>query len=510
MSMSALTVAAITATIHAHGTFTVEQVKGWATDYALHHALDVGIYLRQIGQESKFRYDLVNYSSLCYGPGQLHPMFYPTSEYSHPKANLAKSASIMRSYLDRYGSYDKALVAYNWGPRNLDNLLAEHPVTWREHIPEESKYYLKIILPQEEPMAPTSSRLGWHVQNIGLAPWLPRIVNELAGKLDRPLYVKVIDPPPYNLFGSNVRVIGRVWIGGDQEEQGHINTGTPLEYISRCLNLYERAPYVWAWEGPNEPPVATEEQRKRLNDFLAVWSVSMHGRDLRTVAGCLSVGQPDKEADILDLKDAVIHSDYWAVHEYSAPDMQANQPWYCLRYRTHILEPLKAIGITPQLLITETGIDGGVADKPGQGWKAYGGLDAYYAQLRWYDGELRKDAEVVAALPFTTGPENTWASFDVNEELSRRMADYILATEPVIAAPMPEPHEIREVAWNHLYVLPIAYNPTAALPAYARLKDLGVPTTPELVVKGATVQGFGKAIAFCRTGEWGAIKELAW
>ena len=359
-------------------------------------------------------------------------------------------------------------------------------------------------------MATVPSKLGWHVQNIGLAPWLPRIVNELAGKLDRPLYVKVIDPPPYNLFGSNVRVIGRVWIGGDQEEQALINAGDYQGYYHKCAPIYERAKYVHAWEGPNEPPIATSEQRKKLNVFLWNWHNWLYGEDRRTVGGCLSVGWPHETQDILDLKAAVQACDYWAVHEYSAPTMQHNQPWYCLRYRTHILEPLKAAGITPRLLITETGIDGGVADKPGQGWKAYGGMDAYYSQLRWYDGELRKDPEVVAALPFTSGPEQTWLSFDVNEELSRRMADYILATEPVIAPPMPEPHEIREVAWNHLYVTPIAYNPTAALPAYARLHDLGVPTTPEVVVKGATVQGFGKAIAFCRTGEWDKCEALPW
>lgn len=76
-------------------------------------------YERQIQQESGWRHwsspGVVKSSPTgSMGLGQLNSRFYPESDWRDPYTNLAKSIEIMAGYLKRFGSYRKALAAYNW------------------------------------------------------------------------------------------------------------------------------------------------------------------------------------------------------------------------------------------------------------------------------------------------------------------------------------------------------------------------------------------------------------
>lgn len=132
-----------------------------------------------------------------------------------------------------------------------------------------------------------------------------------------------------------------------------------------------------------------------------------------------------------------------ALHEYDAPTMRRLGGWLCLRYRRvyDILpERLRAL----PLLITETGIDGGVLGAPREsaGWRAYASAEEYAAELAWYDDELQRDAQVIGATIFTAGNLDVWGSFDVTgvwqvAELIRRRAD--------APPPLPEPEPLPAV-----------------------------------------------------------------
>lgn len=104
-----------------------------------------------------------------------------------------------------------------------------------------------------------------------------------------------------------------------------------------------------------------------------------------------------------------------ALHEYDAPDMRRLEGWLCLRYRRvyDILpDDLKSL----PLFLTEIGIDGGVigaGSAAAAGWRNYATAEAYGEQLRWYAGELAKDAHVLGATVFTAGNQDMWGSFDV-------------------------------------------------------------------------------------------------
>jgi hypothetical protein len=498
------TVQSITDTIHATGTFTAQRVKLWAQTAAVEQQLDVDLFLRQIQLESSFEFDNVNRKSLCYGPAQLHPRFYPPEQFAHPEANVRKGAAIMRAYLDKYGTLPRALAAYNHGPANLDAILAEHPYDWQEHIPEETQAYLHIIL-GDDAKETTNMKLSWHFIN------RPQNIVDIANR-NPPEYVKVLNPPPVNPFPAS-KVIGRVWIGGDQVEQDYINRYDAQGYLDHWQSARDVAPYVHAWELCNEPPVQTKDQRDRLNDFLCSCAdrLPFHA----VVGGNLSVGWPDKPQDILDLKDAIRFCDYWGVHEYGWLPEPAFYPYHLTRYRTHIIEPLRQLGIVPKLLIGECGMDGGVAGNPGKGWKGTVSKATYWAMLQRYAEQLALDPEVLAAFVFTSGPTPDWDSFDVDRDLSTWLSAAIGAQPSQTLE-----QAIVEEAQKHV----IPWNPDAAL-ARRFATEVLAPQSAEFTVhhggkkyvcqvarpigfNDIPLLGQGQRIAYCRDGDWGNVKVV--
>ncbi len=530
--MTPLTVASIAALIAATGTYTPAQVQVWVRESAITHGLPIARWMEQINIESNrtFAADVVTpitgTEHFAFGPAQLHTKWHDPARYAHPRDNLMCGAEEMHTYLVAWsGDWAKALVSYCYGYGNLRDLLALHPTDWRGQLSADVNAYIDRVIAagEETPMATVPSKLGPHFQAV--PGWAPALWSELAARLARPLYAKIVIPPEQNLFHLNIRVIGRAYIGdGDATEQVYINQAVTDgaakraagDYLDACWPQYSRAPYVYAWEGPNEPPVQTLTQRQCLNRFLYHWSILMHNRGKRTIGGSISVGRPEGKTDILDLKDAVRVCDGWSVHEYGAPTMQTGQGSLCLRYRTHILEPLASIGITPSLYITETGIDGGVIDQAHarQGWKRFCSEDQYLAQLQWYDSEIRKDPAVVAAFPFTSGNQG-WPSFEVGESLSRNIAAYILETE-TMPAPLPQPTNddqllprIRESACANIG-RPVPYNPDTALAKFARANSLGGPLTPEFDMVGHRGQGYAMGVVYCPIGQWDKCEWTKW
>lgn len=109
------------------------------------------------------------------GLGQLNSRFYPESDWRDPYTNLSKSIEIMDGYLETFGSYRKALAAYNWGPGNVGGYTANgqvHPAwdgtrEWRCPVglprcaTAQRDHYLDVILgpgwpePSEVPVQPS-------------------------------------------------------------------------------------------------------------------------------------------------------------------------------------------------------------------------------------------------------------------------------------------------------------------------------------------------------------------
>lgn len=274
----------------------------------------------------------------------------------------------------------------------------------------------------EEAPVGVPSKLGLHFQ--GLPPWHVDVVNR-----SRLGWVKLIDPGGEYPYARPVNVIGRLWLGGDHVEQGYVDRGAAGAdaYFDRLRDRYLAAPWVTVWEGPNEPRPYWSDL-VNLNAFCARWVERMHGIGLKAAVGSLSVGRPDTD-HAPALRGALEVADYLALHEYAQPTMQTDATWLCLRYRRTIAE-LRAAGCrVPPILITECGIDGGavtpqreVEKRPGVGWRGFCDWGAYQEQLAWYDTEICRDAEVVAATPFVWGANGDWASFGLEEMHARWVA----------------------------------------------------------------------------------------
>ena len=110
--------------------------------------LDVQASLRQCEKESSFRVDARNEGSGAYG---LFQLMAPTAremgvDRKDPALNVYGGLKYMRRMMDKFGSADKAYAAYNWGPGNLDKLIASKGDAWRANLPPETSKYVTFIL----------------------------------------------------------------------------------------------------------------------------------------------------------------------------------------------------------------------------------------------------------------------------------------------------------------------------------------------------------------------------
>jgi hypothetical protein len=140
--------------------------KAYAQPRAEAAGLDWPTYEKQINVESGWRHwssngTVLSSPSGSKGLGQLNSKFYPESDWADPYTNLSKSIEIMAGNLKRFGSYRKALAAYNWGPGNVGGYTKPDGTVvppWdgrRETISDQGRHYLDLILGSawEEPVS---------------------------------------------------------------------------------------------------------------------------------------------------------------------------------------------------------------------------------------------------------------------------------------------------------------------------------------------------------------------
>jgi soluble lytic murein transglycosylase-like protein len=126
---------------------TREEVEALIRQLAPGQKLDAEAAIRQCAAESSFDQDA---RSTCGAIGLMQLM--PATAVSlkvdpHDwEQNLAGGLKYMGLLQHQYGSYPKALAAYNWGPGHMNRLLEEHPADWRAHLPAETAHYLNRIL----------------------------------------------------------------------------------------------------------------------------------------------------------------------------------------------------------------------------------------------------------------------------------------------------------------------------------------------------------------------------
>lgn len=366
-----------------------------------------------------------------------------------------------------------------------------------------------------------ASKLAFHFQQI------PGWAGNIAGR-----WVKVIDPPSENRWAGR-SVIGRAYMQDDRSNQLVLQGSAGAEHWYRFLRPYvARAPYVYVWEGPNEPqPVADFGFAAVLGQFTKRLAELMHADGLKLAGGCLSEGNPggndaQARACYVAVAKGLQHCDYEAFHCYwvmghSHPESGMND-WHAFRYRRNRRYAAEAGIALPPLLITECGVDGGVVAQPKRGWKTFCGSRAIYMeQLRQFDAQLALDPYVLCATAFTSGPTGDWEDFEVDEELADMIASYVAEVggpymgdggkppvppvrpptpRPASPGATPPPATVARLKETGLAVRVLKINPDAAL-LRRIIKDGFEAVSNEFSVEDGGVTYVGQLAQKCATGE---------
>jgi hypothetical protein len=344
---------------------------------------------------------------------------------------------------------------------------------------------------------------------------LPRLILSMDHSPDLWRQVKQLSP--------NTFILGRYYL--DDGEQVYFDQPElrAAQFFERMRPDAEKMRGIYdAWMGYNESVVQSDAEARRLSRFYVEWGRRMRAADLRSAAysfstGAPAAGFPNPDGSCCEpnywplLADGVRACDYLSLHEYSAPRMQDLQGFLCLRYR-RVWESLPPDAHRP-ILITETGIDGGVI--PGgnfaqKGWTFFTNQDGYLSELQWYDDNLLADDYVLGATIFTMNPWGAQGSFAIAH--ADKIRDYIgeggappPPTEPPLSLEQAVLESARAVPW-----MPV--NNTAALWRFAKANGLQDQQSDELHFEhdGApyTAQVFNLGIAYARDGDWGNIRVI--
>jgi len=93
-------------------------LRAYARKAAIAQGINPDLFVRQINQESSFDPNARSKAGAV-GIAQIMPGMHPGVDATDPYASLDYAARLMRAYLNRFGSWRLALVAYNAGPGRL-------------------------------------------------------------------------------------------------------------------------------------------------------------------------------------------------------------------------------------------------------------------------------------------------------------------------------------------------------------------------------------------------------
>lgn len=103
---------------------------------------------RLLYQESRFRADVIDgrvrSSAGALGVAQIVPRFHPGVDPLEPHAAIWYAAQYLADNKRRFGSWAKALAAYNFGPTALSRVAASP--NWLKFTPTETQRYVREIL----------------------------------------------------------------------------------------------------------------------------------------------------------------------------------------------------------------------------------------------------------------------------------------------------------------------------------------------------------------------------
>lgn len=102
------------------------------------------ILARQAQQESYYN-PTVTSPAGAQGIMQIIPKWHPDVDPFDPFDAIDYAGKYMRENYNRFGSWEKALAAYNWGPTALAKNINQYGPVWKSHLPAETAKYIRDI-----------------------------------------------------------------------------------------------------------------------------------------------------------------------------------------------------------------------------------------------------------------------------------------------------------------------------------------------------------------------------
>ena len=104
---------------------------------------------RLLYQESRYRKDIitgeVKSSAGAVGIAQIVPKWHPDAEPENPTKSIYYAANYLTKLKNRFGDWQTALAAYNWGQGNVNNAMKARGYEWLSYAPKETQNYVSEI-----------------------------------------------------------------------------------------------------------------------------------------------------------------------------------------------------------------------------------------------------------------------------------------------------------------------------------------------------------------------------
>ena len=169
------------------------------------------LFVRQIAQESDWNPAAHNAGSGATGIAQIVPKWHPDVDPRDPVASLWYAARLMAGHYARFGTWAKALAAYNWGPGNVggytkpDGTIVPPWDGRRETLPAETRHYLDVILGEgwPEPEASFVAKPPAEVPaSVDATPTLARVIELGRGEIGKPYTGPIVNQPDSTRYGN--------------------------------------------------------------------------------------------------------------------------------------------------------------------------------------------------------------------------------------------------------------------------------------------------------------------
>lgn len=220
------------------------------------------------------------------------------------------------------------------------------------------------------------------------------------------------------ILAQGTRIIARWYPGMEGWPAGH-----PAEFANLCRQIYDRygiADFV----AQNEPVITTPQEMRAFSDWQREWAERLGEMGLHAWVGNFSVGNPPRLEDLPAFAPALLAA-VWsggglAYHAYGWPTIwEPSYEWYAGRASRILYH----IGLDAPVVLTEAGLDGGVAGKGGHGWRSACSAEEYFQMLVDWDKALPPNVRAVCL--FNYGCYDDWRDFELTEDLARLIGAYI-------------------------------------------------------------------------------------